>query len=331
MPQRSWWQRIALALKNFIPGLLIIWRGIRRWCKSPPPRGVRRDKCCIDVPPSSYKRADPLIYAQYYLLKMGLAVTWDNPDIFIFDGNTLIPSSQQLKPDYVYRVEVRVWNGSYDAPAAGVGVHLSYLSFGAGTKSNPIASTIIVLGVKGSTHCPAYAWFNWRTPKTPGHYCLQARLEWADDANPDNNLGQRNCNVGAAHSPATFAFPLRNDASVRKTFVLEADTYQLPKQRACGEREPAPKTRIEESRERWKVALREQGQGLFPVPADWQVTINPAEAQLGPGEERTINVAIEPKDPAFKGMKVFNIHAYSVLEDKTRHLVGGVTLEVTKS
>lgn len=151
-------------LKDFWPGLCTIIQGILRWLRKPPPHGVRREHCCIDVPPDVYKRADPLIYAQYYLMKMGLSVTWDNPDIQPFDNGVPVPPSTILIPDHVYQVQVRVWNGSYDAPAAGVGVQLSYLSFGVATVTHPIATTEISLGVKGSPHCPAFASFDWRTP-----------------------------------------------------------------------------------------------------------------------------------------------------------------------
>jgi hypothetical protein len=319
-------------LQNFWPGLCTIIRGLLRWLHRPPPHGVRHGRCCIDVPPDAYKRADPLIYAQYYLMKMGLSVTWDNPDIQLFDHGVPVPPSTKLAPDHAYQVQVRVWNGSYDAPAAGVGVQLSYLSFGVATTTHPIATRVISLGVKGSPHCPSFAAFRWRTPAIAGHYCLQARLDWADDANPDNNLGQKNVDVGVAHSPARFTFRLRNAASVRRGFVLEADAYQLPALRPCDDRPPprAP-TRIAESRARWQVALREQGRGTSPVPADWTVRIVPRELTLAPDEERTIQVAIEPRDPAFIGTRSFNIHAFVIGNGNDHQLAGGVTLQVTRS
>ena len=43
----------------------------------------------IYVPPHTYKRPDPMIYSQYYLASKGIAVTWDNPDIQLFDGGTV--------------------------------------------------------------------------------------------------------------------------------------------------------------------------------------------------------------------------------------------------
>jgi hypothetical protein len=215
--------------------LRVIWRAIRRrirlmrqgeWPQRPP-----RNPCCFrlcDV----YIRPDPLIYAQYYLMAKRLAVTWDNPDIELFDGGMPV-SSSSLQSDHEYEVRVRVWNGSYDAPAVEMPVTLSFLSFGIATKSTPVATTPINLGVKGSPQHPAFAIFTWRTPREPGHYCLQAELHWHDDANPDNNLGQENVSVAVLASPAHFMFRLRNDASVRRQFALEADVYQLPASPPC--------------------------------------------------------------------------------------------------
>jgi hypothetical protein len=286
--------------------------------------------------PDAYIRPDPLIYAQYYLMARSLAVTWDNPDIELFDNGAPV-SSASLLPSHDYEVRVRIWNGSYDAPALGVGVTLSFLSFGIATTSTPVGTTLVNLGAKGAPDCPAFAAFTWRTPPAAGHYCLQASLEWHDDANPDNNLGQENVNVGIASSPATFAFRLRNTASVRRRFVLEADTYAIPAQRACdddyrrqfGEAEQFP-SRLAESQAHWAWALREQPYGAFGLPGDWSVSFTPGEPVLDAGEMRDISVSIEPADPAFHGRRAFNVHGFALGAEGERTLVGGVTLVVER-
>jgi hypothetical protein len=320
--------------------LRAVWRAVceslRRLRRGEWPPRPGRERCCVRVP-DVYVRPDPLLYAQHYLMARGVAVTWDNPDIQLHDGGVPVPSASLL-PDHEYEVRVRVWNGSYDAPAVGVGVSLSFLSFGIATTSQPIPPTqYVTLGVKGSAQHPAYATFRWRTPAAAGHYCLQARLHWHDDANPDNNLGQENVIVGALASPAEVAFRLRNDASVRRRFVLEADAYRLPPAWPCdeddgdgpggGERYP---TRLAESRARWAWALRTQAYGEFPVPGDWSVAITPADPVLDAGEEREVRVAIEPRDPGFRGTKAFNVHGFALGPDGTRDLVGGVTITVSR-
>jgi hypothetical protein len=321
--------------KRLFAGLGEIWRAIcrilRRLCRGQwhAPRRPQRTGCCIDLPASVYKRADPLIYAQYYLMSQGLAVTWDNPDIDIFDGS--VPVTGPLKANHHYRVRVRVWNGSYDAPAVGVGVELSYLSFGAQTVSHPITTGSVNLGAKGTAMCPAFTELDWLTPPTGGHYCLQARLIWFDDANPNNNLGQKNVNVAAVLSPARFTFNVRNDASVTRHFALQADTYTLPVLPDCGEEQVRPTTRLRESRERWDRAKKTQGYGQFPLPPDWTVEIKPQSFALEPRQELTVEVAIEPSDPTFKGSKTFNVHVFATEENEQQRLWGGVTLVATKA
>jgi hypothetical protein len=317
-----------------------IWRAICRRIRLTKrgewPQRPSRSRCCFQVP-DVYKRPDPLLYAQYYLMAQGLAVTWDNPDIQLFDGGVPV-SSSSLLPDHEYEVRVCVWNGSYDAPAVGVSVTLAFLSFGIATKADPIPKNELVnLGVKGSAEQPAVATFAWRTPRQAGHFCLQAQLHWHDDANPDNNLGQENVTVGTLASPAEFTFTLRNDASVRRRFALEADTYQLPAASPCDDDyrrrlagEERASTRIAESRALWAWARRTQAYGAFRVPDDWLVSIAPNDPVLAPGEEREIRVAIEPRDPGFRGTKGFNVHGFALGSDNRRDLAGGVTLVVSR-
>ena len=60
-------------------------------------RPLRCAPRCATIPPEVYKRADPLIYSQTYrtyLMEQGLAVTWDNPDIKLYDNGVPVSSSQ---------------------------------------------------------------------------------------------------------------------------------------------------------------------------------------------------------------------------------------------
>jgi hypothetical protein len=302
-----------------------LWRALRHCFHRP-----SRDKCCYDLP-GVYKRPDPMIYSQYWLMKQGLAVSWDNPDIQLYDttGNPASPSD--LNPDQDYKVVVRCWNNSYGAGVPNLPVYLSYLSFGVGVTSTPIPPpNSTTLGVKGSATCPAFVSYIWHTPSMPGHYCLQAQLVCADDANPDNNLGQKNVHVGKLASPAMFGFAVQNQASVRRRFQLEADMYQLPALASCVD-EPAPPReggRLAESQARWKRALRTQGYGMFPVTAAWKVVMSVSEFELGPQETRQINISITPAGGVFTGLQPFNIHGFATPPNGTRTLAGGVTLYV---
>jgi len=262
-------------------------------------------------------------------MKQGLAVTWDNPDIQLLDAGVPV-SSSSLQADHDYDVVVRVWNNSYDAPAANLPVHLSFLSFGAGTTSTFVGKTYIDLGVKASPHCPAFAKIAWHTPKKKGHYCLQAFLDWPDDANPDNNLGQENTNVGKLQSPANFTFPVQNNSGVTRRYLLEADMYRLPPLDPCPpqRRTGQTTTRLQESRMRWAKALATQGYGGFPVTPEWSVTIEPRLFTLNPNQEVQVNVKIEYLLGTFVGQQAFNINAFANGPHTDRELIGGVTLTV---
>jgi len=58
-----------------------------------------------------------MIYSQFYLMSKGVAITWDNPDIQLFDGGGVGVASHALTPSTPYEIRARIWNGSTDAPA----------------------------------------------------------------------------------------------------------------------------------------------------------------------------------------------------------------------
>ena len=198
--------------------------------RAPPKRGS------IRIPSDIYKRPDPMIYSQYYLMSQGLAVTWDNPDIWLEKVDPLNPdkpsglvvSSHDVTSNTDYFVVARVWNGSVEAPAVDLPVSFSFLTFGIGITSTAIGTTKVDLPAKGLAGCPAFANIKWRTPPAAGHYCLQVLLIWPDDAEPGNNMGQENLSVKALNSPhAAFEFsPLRNSSRLRERIRLVADVLR---------------------------------------------------------------------------------------------------------
>jgi hypothetical protein len=264
-----------------------------------------------------YRRPDPLIYSQWYLMAQGLAVTWDNPDISLLRGGVPV-SAHALLPDTEYTVVARVWNGSTNASAVHLPVSVSFLGFGMGGLRHPIGQTFVSLGAKGTPSCPAFATVTWRTPSTPGHYCIQVELVWSDDANPLNNVGQTNTDVQALGSPlANFVFTARNDAAERRVVRFEADGYRIPPAPPCGDG-PA---RGEPPDSRRARILRVHGRGAHPVPEGWRVEIDPPEIELPPREERTVRVRMVAPIDDFAGRQTINVNGF--VGDG---LVGGVTL-----
>lgn len=349
---RELWNVLLAFLRAFLYGwLLQLIRQMRRaaWRRSHKrdghvgERGHSRLKCA-PIPESLYRRPDPLIYSQHYLMTLGMGVTWDNPDIQLLRGGVPV-SSSILKADTEYEVVATIWNGSTEAPAPGLPVRFSFLDFGIGTTQVAIGQTVVDLPIKGAPGHPVAATQVWRTPTTPGHYCLQVELIWPDDAEPKNNLGQENTNVATASSPVTFRFPLRNSEDRRRRFRFEADSYSPPPIPLCppgagvgADREPGVWMDEEEEEEEEERLLRERqergereqaviarhDQRQFPVPPGWSVNLSDWELELDPGEIREIRADVEPPD-GFSGRLPINVNAFT---DGTP--VGGVTLFVER-
>jgi hypothetical protein len=306
-------------LYNLIKLFIAAVKKLCKFLKDPHPKREEVGEDCTIVDNPSFHRPDPCIYSQDYLLKLGLAVTWDNPDIVVRKGGVIVPEDSLL-PDTDYEIEATVWNNSYEAPAVGLRSAFSFLTFGVATIETAIGDAFVNLGVKGGVNHPAHAKINWRTPAVPGHYCLKVALNWFDDANPANNIGQNNLNVVAPQSPAQFTFRLRNAMDKTTAFRFETDAYTIPNFPAC-------KTVIGADErgtfsERLRRIRQRHGRGSFPVPPGWAVEISPDAPSLLPNEETDISVKITP--PAgFAGRQNFNVNALS-----GAGYVGGVTLVV---
>src|SRR5436190_16955517 len=86
-------------------------RIIRRRQDLPGRQRKTAKQTCVPISDPAYKRPDPLIYAQFYLMAQGYAVTWDNPDIEVHKGGVLVPS-HSLDADTDYDLVARIWNNS---------------------------------------------------------------------------------------------------------------------------------------------------------------------------------------------------------------------------
>jgi len=306
------WLRAARTL-----WIRLLWWLRRRRRRSREPNDRERKRArepCVPIDNPAFVRPDPLIYDQQYLMKLGLAVTWDNPDVELHLGGVPV-SSAHLEPGTTYDVVARIWNASLVAPVAVLPVHFSYLDFGIGTVSVPIGSTTVNLGVIGGPNHPAFATVPWTTPTTAGHYCIQVRLDPPDDLNWDNNLGQENTNVAHSHSPAVFTFTLRNDTPRRHRYTFEVDSYVLPGQVPCEPDDQKPD-------ERRRSRLARHRATDYPVPAGWTVEIAPDSPSLASGESISIEATVTPPT-GLRGQQPINVRAF-----REEDFAGGVTLVV---
>jgi hypothetical protein len=303
--------------------VLVLWRVLAGRRPKPSRYAAPPSATCQTIPPHIYNRPDPMIYSQRYLQSQGLAVTWNNPDVTITQGGVAV-DPYSLDPNTAYQVTARVWNGSTNAPAVGLPVRFSYLSFGIGTQTHPIATTTVNLGAKGAPNCPTFAEVTWTTPAIAGHYCLLIELLWSDDANPFNNVGQSNTNVRKLNSPhATFEFDAANPAGERHVYRFSVDAYTPGTRPSCSDlpRAPFPTPSAQELRAHIERTRRENAPSAFPVPAGWTIVVDPQELALGPGDTRAVTVDITAPD-GFSGSQAFNVNGF----DERGRLVGGVTL-----
>jgi hypothetical protein len=173
-----------------------VWRVVTRRPKTGDP--------CLRVPGRLIHRPDPCIYSQFFLMQLGLPVTWDNPDVRIF-RNGVEQDSYSLTADTEYRLDVTARNSSRDKPAPGTQVKMRWIEFGVGGQvRHPITSVPADVPVWPGT---SLVQATWRTPATPGHYCIEVELAHPDDGLTANNRGWNNTVVRAASSP--MEFPIR--------------------------------------------------------------------------------------------------------------------------
>lgn len=324
---RAVWQVIRtalygwfLALVTMIRRLLAVKRRARADDRDEHERNASPSRC-VPIDDPAHVRPDPLVYSQKYLRERGLNVTWQNPDFFMRRGGVDV-DSHQLEPGTSYEVTVRVWNASVDGPVVDMPVHLSFLSFGAGTQTHPIDTKRIDVGVKGGADEPAFVTFEWTTPPEAGHYCLQALLDPVDDAEYGNNLGQHNTNVVETQSPGVFSFELGNDTPRRHEYHFVVDTYELPDSRPCKHPDKGTEARRDHPVDR--VHLDEHR-----LPAGWSIDIEPDHPSIAPGDQEQILVTVTPPDE-FTGPgaeQVINVHALyrEYYEDR---VAGGVTVKI---
>lgn len=274
------------------------------------------------APAGAYARPDPLLYSQPYLRSLGLAVTWENPDIQLRLNGAPV-SLDHLQPNTEYEVVARIWNAATEAPAIGVPVKLAFCALGVNSARVPVAETQVDLPVKGAPGLPVLASFRWRTPAMPGVYCPLVEVSWPDDANPQNNIGYLNV---IAHSlsaaPIQLQLPVRNDQQVRRSVQLEADSYRIPAPLppTLQSRPKRPTFTLKEAAQRLQALRGQHAPTQFPIPPGWQVSITPNPIALEPGQEQ--EVAVEITTPqGFHGRQALNINA---LDGNT--LIGGVTV-----
>lgn len=184
---------------------------------------------CVVVPGHLIHKPDPCIYSQFLLMQLNQPVTWDNPDVRILLGG-VEQYSYSLLAGTEYTVEITVRNSSREKPATGTSVVVNWIEFGAGaTVRHPVATIPADVPVWPGT---SIVTAKWRTPDTPGHYCIEVDLSHPNDGNPANNRGWNNTQVHAANSPVSRPIRIFNRYPAGCPPVVEDQGPPLRLQRA---------------------------------------------------------------------------------------------------
>lgn len=335
---RILWGFLVGWLIDFLRALVAWLRKLLLYCRSRDKGPREPHHRCIPIPPEIYQRPDPYLYSQQYLTSLGIAVTWDNPDIWLERAGVAV-DSYSLDPDTDYTVVIQVWNGSFVAPAPGLKVEMVARTFGVGGGVTPVGTTLVDLPVRGAPGHPAIARIPWHTPDS-GHHCLEATLVWPDDANALNNVGQENTDIRQAQPghKATFAFPVSNPRHEPASLRLLLSGYELPA--APIERTGKPLARIYSTAQPRLRSFSRPGRATneavdrviavnpingFPADDAWLPTLSEGELRLAPGEARVVEAVFTVPPTAARGdRKPFTLRAV----DGRGESIGGVTLVV---
>jgi len=291
---------------------------------------------CLPVPPDIYLRPDASLYSQSYLMSLGMAVTWDNPDIVLTDASNNPVASHELAPNTQYTVTATIHNRSNDAPAISMPVVFSLLHFGVGgTTLQSIGTAIIDLPVRGAPGEPAVAQTSWTTPAAPGHFCLQVEAVWNDDANPLDNIGQENTVVGHGRpgDRLSFSVPVRNRLQATRRFNVRLHSYVLPERPLLVETTSVTRPR----QETFRQALVDRGRAQllrrvvaanapeqYPAPEDWEPLLTRETLRLESDETTAVDFSVTIPPTAVAGsLQPFTI---VVTEEESDRLIGGVTV-----
>jgi len=148
-------------------------------------------------------------------------VTWNNPDIQLYEGTTPVQSGN-LSVNKKYKIRAKIVNDT-SFTAQKVKVTFKWALYGAGQNSQvwtDIDTKTLDVPTGG-----AYAEIlDWKPPST-GHVCLRVQIYHVEDIKESNNIGQENCHVGTATSPAVVPFLIYNPT--KKPAMVHLELRQL--------------------------------------------------------------------------------------------------------
>jgi hypothetical protein len=326
------WNIIVEIPVSFLEVFQLLWRILLQLIeKLRHPDREDPQRCCLPIPAGVWIAPDAYLYSQSYLMSLGMAVIWDNPDVILTDSGGAVVGSHDLKPLTKYRVTATIHNRSAQGPAPGMPVVFTLLTFGAGgTTRQSIGTDTINLPVRAAPGEPALASVAWTTPSVPGHYCIQIEAVWPTDANPLDNIGQHNTVVRAVNKGELIVLPVPVMHFLQGRTQLKArlDSYVLPQHPLRRRVREASSSRSIKAGETDAAFLKRlvaaNSPDLFPRPADWNAALSHTQLPLEEGAEAMVELKATVPAAAVSGSEQrFNV---TVSEEYTGKAVGGVTV-----
>ena len=242
-------------------------------------------------------------------------LTWDSPDIQLFDMSSNPVSSGDFRPNTPYKVKVRICNiGSENANDAKVYLYWGKWNAGGWTlRSDCIQQSPRTINVNASEEKTVE--FTWTTPDVREgetlHSCLMAKIDHTNDQLPDdwkddkygssdtNQVGQENCDIVGK---GKTSIPITNPTN--ESIIVDLEVVQ----------QVTPPHDLWE----WKwvegVTLGPYGEGIMQIPphttANATIMVSPPpDAPLG--ESRKFSVTSRVEGRIFGGVEfiVVNTHA----------------------
>jgi len=275
---------------------------------------------CLPIPAGVWLRPDAYLYSQRYLMSLGMAVTWDNPDVTLTDMAGNVVGSHDLSPDTKYRITALIHNKAADAPAPGLPVVFTLIAFGAGGATRQtIGVTPIDLPVRAAPGEPAPASVIWTTPPVPDHYCIEIDAAWPDDAFPIDNVGQHNTVVRRAGAGERLhvRVPIHDRYAQQTRVQARVDSYRLPARPLLREEGQSRAAHLER-------VVQANAAERFPADPTWGAGVSARETLLDEGGHGAVDFeATVPAGAAAGSEQRFNVSVHDLSSGRA---IGGVTV-----
>ena len=185
--------------------------------------GQTSDRYAVDV--FQVRTANPIDLYTYsqrddttWHLQPGGVLTWNNPEIQLYDSNGNSVGSNNLVVGNQYTIRAKVHNDA-NFDANDVKVLFKWVNCGLG-QPDRVWEDIGTDGLNIPNNSVREAEIEWAPPST-GHLCVKVEIYHIEDINESNNKGQENLHVGPTSSPTEVGFNIWNPTEEPAYVFLE--------------------------------------------------------------------------------------------------------------